>query len=293
MYKLGNLTIVLSSYSCDRNCPFCIAKNNRKFNNYKTETFEKLIEQLELFRNNNIRFERIVLSGNGEPSLYSFEELKKYAMIIKDNKDLFDGLRVHTSGNIFWEKEKFNLFNGLISDVEFDILRIALNSKRDMQILGYSRDYMKTEEFKRAKRIKFDIDLTRALINEMLLEELESLLYNNLNVRLIRFKDLMIGEQKESIQAKWVKDNRMSKSEFIEFSKKLLFYYGCASIDNLILENGRRIIFESSGNYPKDIVYSNGLIMDYSEKILDISALKKMALRVDNTRTLSYDDINL
>jgi len=34
MYRLGNLTIVLPSYKCDKACPFCIAKNNRKFNNF-------------------------------------------------------------------------------------------------------------------------------------------------------------------------------------------------------------------------------------------------------------------
>lgn len=292
MYKLGNLTIIFPSYSCDRSCPFCIAKNNRKFNGSKLGDFDELIEQLEQFRKNGISFERIVLSGNGEPSLYSLEELKRCARIIKDNEDLFDVLRVHTSGNIFWEKEKFDLFNELVSDVEFDVLRVAINSEKDMQVLEYNRDYTQAEEFKRAKRIKFDIGLTRELESDTLPEELEKLLQDNPNVGLIRFKNLMSGEHEESIQAKWVKGNRMSKDEFIKFATNLLSYYKCTSIDDLTSKSWKRIIFENSGNYPKDIVYSDGMIRDYTEKPIDISTLKRMALRVDNTKALSYDDID-
>lgn len=46
MYKLGKLTIILPSYKCDRNCPFCIAKNNRKFNSDKDLNFEALAKAL-------------------------------------------------------------------------------------------------------------------------------------------------------------------------------------------------------------------------------------------------------
>lgn len=292
MYKLGNLTIILSSYNCDKNCPFCIAKNNRKFNN-KEENLKNLVKQLELFRNNDIRFERVVLSGNGEPSLYDLEELKKHAIIFKDNEDLFDGLRVHTSGNIFFEKEKFELFNELISNVEFDVLRVDIDPMSDMQILGYNRDYMKTESFKRARKIKFDIGLTKLLLNDLFPSKLERMLNDNLNIRIIRFKDLMIGEREESVQAKWIKQNRMRKNEFFNFSKMFLSHFGYTSMNELNLENGSRIIFENSGNYPKDVVYSNGLIMDYSQRNLDIDILRKMALKVDNSKTLNYSDINL
>ena len=82
MYRLGNLTIVLPSYKCDKACPFCIAKNNRKFNDSEAEHFAELSRILDVMRINGIRFERIVLSGNGEPSLYGIETLKELEGLI-------------------------------------------------------------------------------------------------------------------------------------------------------------------------------------------------------------------
>lgn len=290
MYKLDNLTIIFPSYNCDRSCPFCIAKNNRKFNSDKSVDFEGLVDRLKEFRENGIHFGRIVLSGNGEPSLYSFEELKKCAIIIKSNQDLFDALRVHTSGNIFWEKDKFDLFNELVPNVEFDILRVAIDSKRDMQILKYSRDYIQTEEFKRAKEIRLDVGLTKELERDTLPEELERLLQDHSNIGLVKFKNLMSGEREESSQAKWVKDTRMNKEEFINFATCLLSYYGCTSMAELTSKSGKRVIFRKSGSYPKDIVYSDGIIRDYEERPLDISSIKRMAMRVDNSKSLGYLD---
>lgn len=289
MNKLGNFTIILSSYNCDKHCPFCIAKNNKKFNGEKDD-FSTLSEQLDILRKSGIKFERIVLSGNGEPSLYDLEELKELARIIKDNKDLFDTLRIHSSGNIFWESEKFELFNGLVPDVEFDLMRASIIPEKDMQILGYDRDYTKSECFKKAKRVKFDIALTNKLEVDAFPEKLEILLHAHPNIGLIRFKNLMNGENEQSKQATWVRENRMSKSEFMSFTSNLLSYYGTRSLNSLSATNGTRIVIENTGNYPRDVVYSRGLIRDYTETPIDIQTLQKMSARIDNTRVIRYDD---
>lgn len=293
MYKLGNLTIVLPSYRCDKACPFCIAKNNRKFNDSQTEHFTELSRILDEMRNNGIRFERIVLSGNGEPSLYEIETLQELAGVIKVHNDLFDTLRVHTSGNIFWEKDKFDLFNQLVDDVEFDMLRVAIDPKKDMEVLGYSRDYTQSSEFKRAKKIKFDIGLTGNLDRSSCAQDLEGLLHEHPNIDLIRFKNLMSGENEQSAQAAWVRENRMSKAEFMDFANGMLEYYSTRSLNGLKSTNGKRIVLENSGNYPRDVVFSNGIVMDYSERPIDIPTLRRMALTFDNTRTLRYDGIEI
>lgn len=57
---------------------------------------------------------------------------------------MFNGIRLHTSGNIFYDEEKFNLFNN-IENIEFNILRVSLNSKEDMKILGYNIKYYKND----------------------------------------------------------------------------------------------------------------------------------------------------
>lgn len=291
MFELGNLTIVLPSYKCDRNCPFCIAKNNKKFNNFKKEDFDKLRRKLQFLRDNSIKFDKLVLSGNGEPSLYTLEELQNYVQVIRENEDLFKGLRVHTSGNLFLEKDKFDLFEDTFTDVEYDTLRVALDPELDMEVLGYDTDYMKTETFKRAKKIKFDVGLTTYLDNQTFPEELEQLLTNNPNVRTIRFKNLMSGEHEDSSQAQWVRDTRLNKDQFVEFARNLVTYYGCTTIEDLTNLSGNSIRFEKSGNYPKDVVYSNEDIRDYKENPVSITTLRKMATGEDSTKTLSDDSL--
>ena len=73
---------------------------------------------------------------------------------------MFKGIRIHTSGNIFYNQEKFNLFNS-IDNIEFNILRVSLNSKKDMKILGYNKDYTNSRLFKLANNYK-----TRYCINK-------------------------------------------------------------------------------------------------------------------------------
>ena len=103
----------------------------------------------------------------------------------------------------------------------------------------------------------------------------------------------MPGENEQSVQATWVRENRMSKDEFMEFAKGILKYYSSKSLQGLKSTSGKRIALENSGNYPKDVVFSNGIIMDYSESPIDIPALQRMALKFDNTRALRYDGIEI
>ena len=72
---------------------------------------------------------------------------------------MFEIVRVHSSGNIFSEEDKFNLFNLTDLPLEFEILRVALNSDVDMKVLGYSEDYLKSLLFRNGN-IKCDIALT-------------------------------------------------------------------------------------------------------------------------------------
>lgn len=288
---LGNLTIVLPSYKCDKNCPFCIAKNNRKFND-EGENFKALEDQLKILRENNIVFDKVVLSGNGEPSLYDLETLKKYAKILKDHENYFNTLRIHTSGNIFFEPDKFNLFNNLTDNIEFDIMRAAIDSTQDMKTLGYQRDYTKTPEFKNAKRIKIDIALTKKLEDENVFPKmLDQFILDNPNIKLIRFKYLMTGDNSDSKQAKWIISERMKKENFVSFGHKLLDYYNCSNLNDLMSSNGTKILFERCGNYAKDIIFNGGQLKDYNENPISISNLQYMANTVDESKDLTYNDI--
>lgn len=106
--ELGNLTLITTRNICNKNCPFCIAKSAGKVYN-KTivnidefRDFENILQKLD---KKNIRFNRFVLSGNGEPSFYEYEQILTIVKSIKKHINIFNGVRIHTSGNIFFDEK--------------------------------------------------------------------------------------------------------------------------------------------------------------------------------------------
>ncbi len=174
----------------------------------------------------------------------------------------------------FWNTYSFTK---IIDTTDIDIaetLNIVKNHISNFTIRENNKN-IATKEFKQAKKIKFDIGLTKILETDIFPSVLDELLYNNTNIGLIRFKSLMVGESDGSIQSKWVMDNRMDKKTFLNLSRNIMNYYNSKTFDNLITKNGTKIVFENSGNYPKDVVYNNGVMKDYTEKVVDIYKLKK------------------
>lgn len=101
----------------------------------------------------------------------------------------------------------------------------------------------------------------------------------------------MVGDNQQSVQAEWVKEHRISKDKFEELAKRLLLYNGCKSLNDLISpRNNQTMVFEKSGNYPKDVVFCNGRILDYLEKELDLPKILEMARRQEkNNNLLCYN----
>lgn len=286
VHNLGNLTLILNSYECDKNCPFCIAKNNRKFKG-KEKSFENLKTLFEKLKRANVRFDRIVISGNGEPSLYSKEHLEQIIEAISMYNELFLEVRIHTSGNIFYEKEKLNLFQEAFGDkLEIDFFRVALDSKRDMEVLDYSRDYINSELFRNVKKIKMDIGLTNVLDTSKFAVELNEFLENNPNVRTVRFKKLMSGEHELSSQAQWVKKETLPKQGIVKIACDLEKLYKTTTHTEFKTPNGVTVKFEKTGNYDKDIVVSNGKLQWYDEKQLTVQELIEISNRKNKDKAL-------
>lgn len=286
IHKLGNLTLILNSYECDKGCPFCIAKNNRKFKG-KEKSFENLKPLFEKLRKANVRFDRIVISGNGEPSLYSKEHLEQIIEAISEYNEIFSEVRVHTSGNIFYEKEKLNLLQEAFGDkLEIDFFRVALDSKRDMEVLDYSRDYINSELFKSVKKIKMDIGLTSILDTSTFVGELNGFLKVNPNIRTVRFKKLMSGEHELSSQAQWVKKETLPKEDVIKIACDLNRFYECNTYTEFETPDGVAIKFEKTGNYDKDIVVSNGKLQWYDEKELTVKELIEISNKKNEDKAL-------
>lgn len=241
----------------------------------------------EKLKRANVRFDRIVISGNGEPSLYSKEHLEQIVEAISGYNELFSAVRVHTSGNIFYEKEKLNLFQKAFGDkLEIDFFRVALDSKRDMEVLDYSRDYINSELFKDVKRIKMDIGLTNVLDISTFAEELNEFLEDKPNVRTVRFKKLMSGEHELSSQAQWVKKETLPKESVIKIACDLDKLYESTTHTEFETKDGVAIKFEKTGNYDKDIVVSNGKLQWYDEKELTVQELIEISNRKNKDKAL-------
>lgn len=267
--SINNLTLVLGSYKCNKNCPYCIAKNNKKFS--KNDDLEKLEGILKEFKEEGIRFNRFVLSGNGEPSMYKYEELLKIRDTLISNLELFDSLRVHSSGNIFLEKEKLKLFSSINYNVEFEVLRISLNDEIDRNILGYNEIYTDSDAFKECNSIKCDLAITDYLDIINLKRDIGTFLNNNPNISKIRLKKLLVGDNDNTPQAEWVKKHSLSDEEISKIIKEL----DLVETPNGYKSKDGKIIYTSNGNYENDIVFSDGKIQDYSKNTYKVKTLKR------------------
>ena len=101
--NLKEYVFILGSYNCNKFCPYCIAKMNKEHISSFDEEFLKLEKNIQEYRNKGIEFENFILSGNGETSLYSEEELKRIKELVEKSK-IFKDYRIQTSGNLFFEK---------------------------------------------------------------------------------------------------------------------------------------------------------------------------------------------
>ena len=281
--ELGNLTLITTRNTCNKNCPFCIAKSTGKIYNETVESKDEFVNLegiLQNLENNDIRFNRLVISGNGEPSFYNLEEIALIIEIIKRHINMFNGIRLHTSGNIFYNEEKFNLFNN-IENIEFDILRVSLNSKKDMEILRYDKDYTNTKLFKLAKKLKLDIALTNILKYEKFAKELNEYIENYSNIKIIRLKELLCGKENTS-QSKWIKEHKLEKGKIDIILKELLLDYklNSESGEKVIYENKKnKLIYGASGDfkyYNDDFIISNNKLMNYSEENITIEEIHKL-----------------
>ena len=262
--NFNNLTLILGSYKCNKNCPYCIAKNNMKFAN-----FDDKIDDLDNIMNDlikaNVYFQKFVLSGNGEPSLYDLNTLKRIKEILVKNRNLFGSLRIHSSGNIFFEDEKFVLFNDKYLKPEFEILRVAIDYDKDKSILGYNRNYLDANCFKKALNVKCDIAFTDYLEDNNLVRDLSNLLSFNHQISTVRFKKLMPGDSINTKQAKWVINHTLSDSKINDLFSKVKHGVG----------NYTSIVYDVTGNYNYDYVINCGQLQDYNYNKLTVHELVK------------------
>ena len=139
--KYKEFELIGSSFKCDKNCPYCTAKITRWPS--VNDQFELLEDRLNYLKDNGISFRYFIFCGNGEPSLLSYDDFKTVVETTR-KVNIFDEKRLQSSGNIFYEDEKLDLIK---NDFMVEITRVSMDSKKDMEILGYKRDYINSANF--------------------------------------------------------------------------------------------------------------------------------------------------
>ena len=141
------LEIILSSFECDKHCPYCTAKITKW--NKVDDDVETLGVYVQALKEKGCTFQYVTIGGNGEPTLHSYNKLKQIVEMFDDYQ--IPVKRVLTSGNVFRPSEelKYQLFKE--HGWSFEVTTTTFDHKLDQQILGYNHNYFDTENFKTAK----------------------------------------------------------------------------------------------------------------------------------------------
>ena len=216
--KYKEFELIGSSFKCDKNCPYCTAKITKW--PVVENKFELLEERLKYLRDNNINFRYFIFCGNGEPSLLEFDDFKTIVEATR-NVNILEEKRLQSSGNIFYEDEKLDLIK---DDFMVEITRVSLDSNEDMKILGYKRDYINTDNFKKAK-VRLNYVLMKNKSFEEYLEEIKQYIEKYPNIITVSLKTLNLNTRKDEIDnpySQWILENALTKDDtdkIIEFMK--------------------------------------------------------------------------
>lgn len=270
--KYKEFELILSSFKCNKNCPYCTAKITKW--PVVDDKFELLAEKLHFLKSKGINFRYFIFCGNGEPSLHSFETIQKIVNITR-NINIFDEKRFQSSGNIFFEKDKFNLIK---NDFIIEITRVDINPEIDMNILQYNQDYLATDTFAQAN-IRLNYVLMKNKSFSDYLQEIKQYLDTYPNIQTVSLKTLNLNTRNENIDnpySKWILENALTKKDtdnIIRFmSQNAQFRIKDEKFFDRYewIYNGKPITF-----YTKKLKYGNSNIVYYGGELVDYG-LKKL-----------------
>lgn len=201
--------LILSSFKCDKNCPYCTAKITRW--PIVDDKIELLEERLNYLKEEGITFRYFIFCGNGEPSLHSYETIKKVVDTTR-KVNIFNEKRFQSSGNIFFESDKLDLVK---DDFIIEVTRVDFDSKKDMETLGYRRDYINSPNFRRAN-VRLNYVLTKGKTFEEYLKEIKLYIDTFPNIKTVSLKTLNLNTKDDSIDnpySKWILENALTKED--------------------------------------------------------------------------------
>lgn len=195
-----NYIYTLKDFRCDKHCPYCITKIINKVVPEDINNFEREIDDLQG------DYEYFILSGNGEPSLYSYENLK----MIRDKVEScgkFKNFRVQTSGILFNQCKKLDLFDKWWKEITV----VSPNEELDKDFFKYKKDYFNKTYNRKDVRCNYTLLLSK-FNDKTYLQDIKNLIerYNYVALKLLdtddpwvlkygvpySFKDYLLSELK-------------------------------------------------------------------------------------------------
>lgn len=217
--KYKEFELILSSFKCNKNCPYCTAKITKwPMVDDKLEEFE---QKLQYLKDKDINFRYFIFCGNGEPSLHDFDTINKIVTATR-NVNIFEEKRFQSSGNIFFEKAKLNLIK---DDFIVEITRVDFDSSKDMQILGYNEDYINSPLFSQAD-VRLNYVLMKHKSFEDYLAEIKKYIDTYQNIKTVSLKTLNLNTLNGKIDnpySQWIIQNALTKDDakrVIDFMSK-------------------------------------------------------------------------
>lgn len=217
--KYKEFELILSSFKCNKNCPYCTAKITKW--PAVDDKVDELENKLSYLKEKDISFRYFIFCGNGEPSLHSIDTIDK---VVKATRkvNIFDEKRFQSSGNIFFEKEKLDLIK---DDFIVEITRVDFDSAKDMAILGYNQDYINSPLFIKAN-VRLNYVMMKNKSFDEYLSEIKKYIDTYPNIKTVSLKTLNLNTLNGKIDnphSKWIIENALTKSDsqnVIEFMCK-------------------------------------------------------------------------
>ena len=265
--KYKEFELIGSSFKCDKNCPYCTAKITRWPS--VNDQFELLEDRLNYLKDNGISFRYFIFCGNGEPSLLSYEDFETVVEATR-KVNIFDEKRLQSSGNIFYEDEKLDLIK---NDFMVEITRVSMDSKKDMEILGYKRDYINSANFSKVPvRLNYVLLKNRSIDES--LEEIKTYIKKYPNIKTVSLKTLNLTTRNDEINnpySKWIVNHALTKKDsddiikfmtnntkFVVSDEKFFDRYEWICEGVLITFYAKKLDYGYS-----NIVYYGGKLVDY------------------------------
>lgn len=247
--KLNDYVLILNSYECNKNCPYCIAKMNHSKISSIEEEIKKLKDNIHQFKSEEKQFQSFILSGNGEPSLYPIDTLIEIKDIV-ESAGIFSSYRVQTSGNLFNEPKLLNLFKNWIKEITV----ISNDSKIDQEFYGYKKEYLNSKAFLSSKNIRVNIVLLKNNFRNM--NEMIAYFDNLKCVDCIALK-ILDNSNNDSKYSKWITENSIRYEDIDEIIEKVSI---CC---NLVSFHHQKFYFKTKHNKKLTIHYDPTNHYDY------------------------------